>query len=913
MSFPATAQDLIAELHLAGGWRDVTGHVLQRGGLNIQRGLSSEDNTGSASTCAFELDNTSRDYNPRNPVGQWFGSIGRNTPFRLSLGLGTDTFTRTVSNGWGTSEIVHNGSALTWSSTRNSGTAADHAVSGGKATHTISGTVAWRADYLGSVSRSRVDVAVSVTLSASDVTGGDLEPANLLLGGVSTGDYHMVRVVITTSEAVTVRLMHADGTSYSDTVTVPGITYVGGMTLRVRAQMEGAGLRAKVWNIAAGEPAGWHVSAGVGSKGPARRGWVGVRSGVGGGNTNVPVTFFYDDVAIRSPRHAGEVPTWEPHRDGTGQDRYVRVEASGILRRLSQGESPLQSALRRASVSAGAVAYWPCEDGSEAREIASALAGDESCRITGSPNLASSTSFACSDRLPVMRDGSFDAWTTPYPATGQLQMRCLLEISVSDPPVNDAIIARLYTSGSLFWQVVYGTGGTLRLEGCRDEATIPVSSGSVPFGIDGKSIRVSVELTQTGADIEWDLAYLEVGQFTGFVLSGTATGYTLGAATRVWVAPQRNLDSTVLGHVLVQNQITGLFDLKAQLNAHVGETAVARTTRLCAENAIPVITHGDAAYSTAMGAQSVSTLLNLLAECARADAGVLHEAAGDVALSYIARDSLYNQPAAVTIDFGGHELQPGWEPREDDRTTRNDVSVRRRDGSYARAVLETGPMSTAPASEGGVGRYDTDDTVNVEHDGLLADLAGWALHLGTVDEPRYTSIRVLREASSVAANATLSDALLDLDVGARVVVTNVSSADIYDDVTQLVVGYEEYIGRFQHQVAITGRPESPYHVVDLDDGELDRLDSDSSRLAEDLDTIETDIDVVTSNPTELWTTSAADCPFDIRIGGEVMTVTAVSGSSSPQTFTVLRNANNVVKTHQAGAGVRLAQPSYLAL
>lgn len=61
----------------------------------------------------------------------------------------------------------------------------------------------------------------------------------------------------------------------------------------------------------------------------------------------------------------------------------------------------------------------------------------------------------------------------------------------------------------------------------------------------------------------------------------------------------------------------------------------------------------------------------------------------------------------------------------------------------------------------------------------------------------------------------------------------------------------------------------------------------------------------------IWSTTADD--FDIMMGGERMTVTAVSGASSPQTFTVTRAVNGVSKTHDAGTKVMLYKPTILAL
>ncbi|MFE0808223.1 hypothetical protein ACFW34_12155 [Streptomyces sp. NPDC058848] len=61
--------------------------------------------------------------------------------------------------------------------------------------------------------------------------------------------------------------------------------------------------------------------------------------------------------------------------------------------------------------------------------------------------------------------------------------------------------------------------------------------------------------------------------------------------------------------------------------------------------------------------------------------------------------------------------------------------------------------------------------------------------------------------------------------------------------------------------------------------------------------------------------SPRDFPFDIRVGGEVVTVTAVTptGGATTQLMHVVRSANGIVKPHSAKAVVRLATPTRLAL
>jgi hypothetical protein len=60
-------------------------------------------------------------------------------------------------------------------------------------------------------------------------------------------------------------------------------------------------------------------------------------------------------------------------------------------------------------------------------------------------------------------------------------------------------------------------------------------------------------------------------------------------------------------------------------------------------------------------------------------------------------------------------------------------------------------------------------------------------------------------------------------------------------------------------------------------------------------------------------TGADNFPFDVSVGGEVVTVTKVTGGTSPQTFTVLRSVNGVSKAQSAGTDVRLTQPTIVSL
>jgi len=234
---------------------------------------------------------------------------------------------------------------------------------------------------------------------------------------------------------------------------------------------------------------------------------------------------------------------------------------------------------------------------------------------------------------------------------------------------------------------------------------------------------------------------------------------------------------------------------------------------------------------------------------------------------------------------------------------RNDVTVRRQDGAEARYEQTLGRLAVDQ-----VGRYDTSVTANLATDSQIGDHAAWLVHLGTADDPRV-AITVDLSRTDLAA---LLGTLRLLDVGDRIDLTGLEADGIYDDLKLLVLGYRERLNRNEHVISFVCAPATPYEILELDAASpLAKLDSTGTTLNEDLTTTETAVDVAVSDA-GLWTTSGAQVPFDIMAGGERMTVTAISGASSPQTFTVTRSVNGVVKTHSTGASVRLERPATLA-
>lgn len=644
--------------------------------------------------------------------------------------------------------------------------------------------------------------------------------------------------------------------------------------------------------------------------------------GLIGRNTPLRMSRVVD--GTRRFRFYGEVPSWPPRWDISGTDVYVPIDAAGILRRLGQGASPLKSTMYRAvtsnPVASKVVQYWPCEDASGAASIASAVPGARPMTFTGSPTLATSTVFVASDPLPEMNGAKFSGIVPAYTSGGETQVRMLLAVPAGGP-ASETLIFRVFCTGTAArWDVSLNntSGGTFRIQVFGSDGTVLEDIAALASNVEGFFIRIGLMLTQTGADISWGLGWAEQeGQqgFIGFIFGpNTLVGQTTGRVASVQINPNGGLTDTVFGHVSVENDVTSQFDLAAPFAAYAGETAGRRVERLCGEEGIEFHAVGDLDDSVAMGAQSSNTLLSLLRECVDADLGILYESRDALALGYRTRTSLYNQDPRLALDYSAYELADSLDPVDDDQATRNDITVTRPKGSSARVVLETGALSVQPPP-GGVGLYDEAISVNVEADADLIDQVGWRLHLGTVDESRYPKIALnLVHPSTFALDQTLRNGALVMDVGDRITIDNPPAWMPPDQITQIVQGYSEEMVNGVHDVTINCSPESPYQVGVADDDVLGRADTDGSTLAMDASATTTTLSVATTDPgSPLWTTDAADLPFDVSVGGEVVTVTTITGASSPQAFTVTRSVNGVAKPQTAGTDVRLTHPMILSL
>lgn len=622
-----------------------------------------------------------------------------------------------------------------------------------------------------------------------------------------------------------------------------------------------------------------------------------------GRNTPIRVSV-PDGLGGKSYRIWGEVSEWAPNWDTSGSDVWTDVSANGILRRLAQGPAPANSVLTTAlttpTPSSSLRAYWAMEDASGATSLASALTSGSPMTWTGTPSLAGYDSFPASDPVPALTSTVLSGSVAKYPDPTSTQVRFLCYVpagGLTNGTVVCAIDQVDYSAGSVqFWELYYGnfggTGRGLTLHALASDGTDLGADLENTYDVRGRLLYISVEFQEAGTGISRALRIYDLTSQVSYDVTDTQTLSQLTRVTRVQFGPasrsvasphgSTGLTGCAIGHATVEDTITPITTLGARLNP-IGETAGRRIQRLCAEQGIPFDWVGDLDDTTPLGAQGKSNLLTLVQEACLADGGLLYENPAVLGLGYRTRASLYNQTPVLTLDYTAGQLAQVPVPVEDDRYVQNRVTVTCNgvSGTYEET---SGPLSTEypPA---GVGPYGQEVTLSLASTdtATLRDQAAWRVHLGTVDEARFPSISVNLAHPSISAD--MRRAIIGLRLGDRVQILSPPAWLPPDTIDQLVVGLSETITRFEHKLTFTCQPASPYSQIAVLDDPDTRIDLDDSVLQAAATSSATSIDVTPEwDMSMLWTTDPAEVPWDVRVGGEVMTVTAVSPKIS-DTFT----------------------------
>ena len=620
-------------------------------------------------------------------------------------------------------------------------------------------------------------------------------------------------------------------------------------------------------------------------------------------------------------RFVGEVESWPQLWDASERYAVVPITAYGILRRLGGAGSKARTdtAIHRYLMSGaqtGLISYWPLQDGDLTPHV-----GTTAVSLTYSD--AAGTTNTTGELAPWLGNGvSLDGtiiMDVAFPAkpSGAFTFLDALALVRNGLP-NDsggAVTIGMYDAAIVdgnrydYWLNSVWSAGVASLELVRHQvdgsSTVmhTYDAATAARLWDGQIHMVGLRLQGAGTNINVSLSIDGVNP---------SVSYSHGSTSTLWDQPRwkmaaAGLRSAGVGHVQLWARASSLSlaDVYDPASGWVTEEAHDRISRICTEEGITCTVTGST--SAEMGAQGVGTVVDWLREAADADGGLLGEDRTQLGLTYATHASLYNQTVDVTLDYTAKEVSPPFQPTEDTRHVVNDVTVTRKGGGSSHVVQDTGPLNVnEPADDPqGVGRYPVEVTLNLATDAQTLQQAGWRKYVGTSDDPRYPSITANLTGLHEAGKTTLMADLAALDVAGRVEVTHPPKRQGPDTVSQRVEGYTETPAAKMWTVTFNTSPARPYDVGVLD---TDRVTTAGCTTTEALDTTETGVDV--TSPGARW--SATAVPYDIVIGGERMTVTAVSGATAAQTLTVTRSVNGVVTTHTSGAAVDLCHPFRLA-
>jgi hypothetical protein len=205
-------------------------------------------------------------------------------------GRARDSFSRTVSNDWGTSTSGH-----TW--TLASGAASERNVNGSQ------GVVTW-ASSPGTIRIQTLlsdvgDCDIKALFGVDQVATGDSFMPALLLRYVDTSTFYRVRVHFETGGTMSASATRA-GSQVGSTASLP-YTYAANDLFWVRGKLTGDHIQARVWPSGHPEPDVWHVDQEL-NVGVIPMGAIGLTGSALSGNTNVSPQILYESFELLAPQ-----------------------------------------------------------------------------------------------------------------------------------------------------------------------------------------------------------------------------------------------------------------------------------------------------------------------------------------------------------------------------------------------------------------------------------------------------------------------------------------------------------------------------------------------------------------------------------------------------------------------------------
>lgn len=862
--------------------------------ISYSAGRTDEASRVDASKMDLTLDNRDGRFSSRNPTGPYYPNLKRGTPITLSMVTSEDNFNRVAANINAT--VLSGGGGVTWANAGSTWSINGTSAVGNPPVNTFS--------FVRAVGAGTFNGEGRVTISSVQTITG----TEGYLGGVyfrasgATGAVCMLLEFTTTGQVqLTARYKE---TGFNGIGAATSIPYTAGDKIRMYWVADGANLRGKFWKPAnpalpdADEPADWSL---VTSYSRSYGGQIGMMSWRTAGNTNTGNTLLYDDWVTEAAEFTGAISQLPVEWNVTGSNSWAAISAAGPLRRLQQGSGQLKSPLARQLPAYKPLAYWPLEDGSQATQFGSATnAVQPAFKSGGMVQAAGDSSLPGGGPAPTfLTNNASIRGQAPRRQAGS-GFAALFFFKLAALPATKTKVVQFQGSGRITtWNWYIDSGSNTTVEGIEADGTVTINvinnSGGVDF-TKWVALQLETERIVATNTVEWAWTFLQVGNPAFYSQAGS---FTSTQQCRVWLfqvgSSASDLSGMAVAHMWLGENTLPFVDytFNAVSDGYRGELASARELRLATDENLALMV--EPGTSEALGPQRPGSFLDNLQDAADSDNAILYEAGSG--LGFRPRSARYNRPVHMALSVAAGQIAKPPRPIDDDQRLRNDWTVSRDEGAFAQV--------TDPISIAGNGKYADSITINTQTDSPLPDHAGWRTYLGTRDDLRWPDITL-----NFARSPELLELWRSAPYGFRFTVATGRSQLPGSDPDVIAEGFTGTFWPHGWEVVLNCSSAWPWDVAALDSVNA-RLDQDAGvSTIGAVNSITNTLTVTTQAGNPLWT--LANFPFGAMIGGERMTVTNITGATSPQTFTVTRSVNNVVKSHLAGTSVQVYRPFVLS-
>lgn len=931
MAFPSDPLGTVVQLEMNGAWTSVVRYdadtkIIQKDGIIIKRGESGSQDKTPAGSCTWKWSDPNGIFNNENPRSPYYGLLVRNTPVRVyvprsdaalyilpsSTDMGGHGRLSTPDSAalsiTGDMEIrfdiepsrftrYYSGETKMW-------------VLGGKYAAAPNRTWYVRIGDSGTTN-CRMALSMSTTGSNSIVNTCDADLpttgriAIKITLDVDNGAGSREVKFWTSTSGINGTYTQLGTTQTGPTITLPDTT----ASLQIGTVADGD-LSTVITSATGysyfGRIYGFQLYNGIGGTKVAEADLTGRANGTtsfadGLGNTWT-VAGTGVEITNADYRFYGEfsAPVLKPEQseNGQGVDVKIEAEAGGIIRRLLIGGT-LQSAIYRTFSTYTANGWWTGEDSTGA-DITSASSG----RSGVAPAALVGMTFTGFDQDIAGSAGAIECGTSSRfvgtciaaSSTGEAHFYCFFKYP--SIPAGDTILFSWSHSGTIKrFELVVGSA-TYHLKGYSVTGALLFDHFSA-FGAGAEPtnwIAYHSRCINNGGNVDVTSEWTTVGTDLYFSAGVTSTAGTTGQHTYVRLVGGSELDGVRFCHVMTSTK-AGLEFFSGSVSTNVvnfarafaGELADSRFRRICRLLGVTPIVVGALDDSEPMGAEPIASGMSILYEIPEVDGGILSECIDQPALQYRTRKSVYNQ---YGMQLAYAKLGKQLEGTPDDNGVANDIVLSRVNGGSARATLEFGPMSTQ-APPNGINQVPDDPEINNYLDADLPFLVQNQLLIRTWPTSRYPELTMNLHHPFFTGDIALNLQAVKTDVSDMITVDTLPTFMAPDLLYLMARGLTEELYAQSRILTFNTLPYGPFFSSEsetigsytfkaahttVDGVVMQQLNAGITSSA-------TSISVKTLRGV-LFTTGTVN--YKIKIGGEFMTVTNVSGTTSPQTLTVTR-------------------------